>query len=131
MLVRAARRTMNYNQIYSSHSCVSLEVHTTLNDVCTKNRRDDGCDDLKDLLNSIPFNHKVIFLKLYNIFAGVNPAILHQPQPLLHKKGLQPVPQTPMPSPGQGLKQIIAARRRLFLCFGIAGRRDVLLMAAQ
>ena len=25
------------------------------------------------------------------------------------------------------LKQIIAARRRLFLCFGIAGRRDVLL----
>ena len=37
-----------------------------------------------------------------------SPAILHQPQPLLHKNGLQPVPQTPLPSPGQGLKQIIA-----------------------
>jgi hypothetical protein len=29
-----------------------------------------------------------------------------------------------LPSPGQGLKKIIAERRRLFLCFGIAGRRD-------
>ena len=51
-----------------------LEVHATLNDVRTKNRRDDGDDDLKDLLNGIPFNHKVIFLKLYNIFAGLHPA---------------------------------------------------------
>ena len=25
-----------------------------------------------------------------------SPAILHQPQPLLHKNGLQPVPQTPL-----------------------------------
>ena len=32
----------------------------------------------------------------------------HQPQPLLHKNGLQPSPQTPQPSPGQGLKKIIA-----------------------
>ena len=28
-----------------------------------------------------------------------------QPQPLLHKKGLRPIPQTPMPSPGQGLNR--------------------------
>ena len=33
------------------------------------------------------------------------PAILHQPQPLLHKKGLQPSPQTPQPPPGQGLNR--------------------------
>ena len=30
---------------------------------------------------------------------------------------------------GGGCKQIIAARRRLFLCFSIAGRRDILLSA--
>ena len=38
-------------------------------------------------------------------FAGQDPAILHHPQPPLHKKGLRPVPQTPMPSPGQGLNR--------------------------
>ena len=90
VLVRPACRAVNYNQIYSSHSCVRLEVHAALNDVRTKNRCDDGYDNLKDFLNGIPFNHKVMFLKLYNLFAGLCPAILHHPQPLLHKKGLRP-----------------------------------------
>ena len=39
---------------------------------------------------------------------GYSVDILHQPQPLLHKKGLRPVPQTPMPSPGQGLNLKVA-----------------------
>ena len=41
-----------------------------MDDVRTENRRDDGCDDLKDLFYSIPFNHNVIFLKVRHIFAG-------------------------------------------------------------
>ena len=33
---------------------------------------------------------------------GLRPSIPHQPQPLLHKKGLQPLPQTPFPLQGRG-----------------------------
>ena len=32
----------------------------------------------------------IVILKLYSFSAGRCPAILHHPQPLLHKKGLQP-----------------------------------------
>ena len=38
----------------------------------------------------------------------------HQPQPLLHKNGLQPSPQTPQPSPGQGLKKLFAETAKKF-----------------
>ena len=52
-----------------------LEVHTALNDIRTEDRRNDGCDNLKDFLNSGPFNfHKVEFFKVTIYFAGLRPA---------------------------------------------------------
>ena len=42
-------------------------------------------------------------LKRDGFYAGFHPAILHQPQPLLYKKGLRPLPQTPFPLQGRGL----------------------------
>jgi hypothetical protein len=41
-----------------------------LNDVSTENRRNDGCDNLKDLFYSIPFNHNCNILKVRLYFAG-------------------------------------------------------------
>ena len=73
--VAAGRTTMNNQQfncimLKFFHKANELSVHTALNDVRTENRCDDGCDDLKDLFYSIPFNHNVIFLKVRHIFAG-------------------------------------------------------------
>ena len=45
------------------------------------------------------------------------------PNPPCRKEDFEPYPK-PFSNRWKGLKQIIAARRRLFLCFGIAGRRD-------
>ena len=54
--VAARRATVNDEQfdcvmLEFFHHTHGLSVHTTLNDVCTEDRRNDGCDDLKDLLN--------------------------------------------------------------------------------
>ena len=38
-------------------------------------------------------------------FAGQSPAVLHHPQPPLHKKGLQTTPQTPRQSLARGLNR--------------------------
>ena len=59
---------------------------------------------------------------------GKSPAGLHQPQPLLHKKGLQTTPQTPRQSLARDLNKILQ-RPQYFLCFGIAGRRDILFLS--
>ena len=78
---------MDNNKIYSSHflemnvnnmnnlnhKYLWLEIHARLNDVRTENRRDDGCDNLKDFLYSIPFNHNVIVLKVRHVFCRVAP----------------------------------------------------------
>ena len=53
--VAARRTTVNDEQFDCGmleffHHTHGLSVHTTLNDVRTEDRRNDGCDDLKDFL---------------------------------------------------------------------------------
>ena len=108
-----------------------LEVHTTLNDVCTEDRRDDGCDNLKDFLYSIPFNHNVIVLKVRHVFLQgcTLPVILTFSGDRESSKETSTLPKAPPYM--EGMQPESRRNRRLSVGFGIAGHAMSFLSAAQ